>query len=276
MKVQLGLKGSTAKNQFEDRLQYHPDVYEFFTQESDFTKEGIPKLKYAIEKVKAQATNKIVLHQPMRYHHDIFTELIAPQSQCPGLYKFIEESTYEMLQLSFDYNIQSLVHGAYLRQTSKYIAMYLSFEDAQAAAFKRMDRFNEMGKGHIMFENSISPIFQYGDPYLENRIVAHHYRLAFDTSHCFIAEHGNNDKLMTSLKHLLNVTVHYHLVDSMGIKHDSLVLGTGKIDWKRVLKILAQNKNATSIYEINLKDSTKATEQIESYQYLINLCKSER
>ena len=58
-------------------------------------------------------------------------------------------------------------------KTPKYIAMYPSFDAAQDAAFKRMDRFNEMGGNHIMFENSISPIFYYGDPQFEDRILAH-------------------------------------------------------------------------------------------------------
>ncbi len=34
-----------------------------------------------------------------------------------------------------------------------------------------------------MFENSISPVFYYGDETLDAKILAHDYRLAFDTSH---------------------------------------------------------------------------------------------
>lgn len=268
MRVQLGLKGSTSPSQYQDRLNYHPDVFEFFTQESDFTQEGLKKLRDAIQAVQQQATKKIILHQPMRFQKTTYTELIAPEKQCPELYHFVEQSTIDMLQLANDYNVQVLVHGAYLRKTEMYIAMYQSFDDAQEAAFQRMDHFNEMGHDHIMFENSISPIFCYGDPMLEDRILAHNYRLAFDTSHCFIAEHGSNDKLVASLKHLMNATVHYHLVDSLGQQHDSLVLGTGRIDWQRVLPLLNQNSKASWIYEINLKDPTKAQEQIESYRYM--------
>ena len=274
MRVQLGLKGSTDDSQYRDRLQYHPDVFEFFTQEDDFTTDGLQKLRYAIQAVQNEATSKIVLHQPMRYQKTIFTELIAPESRCPGLYKFVEQSTIDLLQIAYDFDVQVLIHGAYLRQTPKYIAMYPSFDAAQDAAFKRMDRFNEMGGNHIMFENSISPIFYYGDPQFEDRILAHGYRLAFDTSHCFIAEHGDNDKLVASIKHLMDATVHYHLVDSMGEHHDSLVLGTGKIDWRRVLPLLNKNSKATSIYEINLADPTDAKEQMESHRYLVELAKT--
>ncbi|WP_290034033.1 TIM barrel protein [Ligilactobacillus cholophilus] len=271
MQVMLGLKGSADKSQYMDRLQYHPDVFEFFTQESDFTKDGLKNLRNAIGFIQDNAIKKIILHHPMRFHHDIFTELIAPEKNCPELYSFIEQSTIDLLQIAFDLNVQVLVHGAYLRQTPKYIAMYPSFEDAREAAFTRMDHFSELGKNHIMFENTISPIFSFGNPKDENEILSHNYRLAFDTSHCFIAEHGSNEMLIASMKHLMDATVHYHLVDSMGIKHDSLILGEGKIDWKRVLPLLDQNSKATCIYEINLADPTNANEQIKSHNYLVNL-----
>ncbi|MGX5377537.1 sugar phosphate isomerase/epimerase [Ligilactobacillus sp. LYQ135] len=273
MKVQLGLKGSTDESQYKDRLKYHPDVYEFFTQEDDFTKDGLQKLRYAIQVIQSEATDKIVIHHPMRFQKTTFTELIAPEKRCPDLYRFIEQSTIDLLQVAYDFDVQVLVHGAYLRQTPKYIAMYPSFEAAQDAAFKRMDHFNELGEEHIMFENSISPIFQYGNPAMEDQILAHGYRLAFDVSHCFIAEHGDNEKLSASLKHLLNATYHYHLVDSMGVKHDSLVLGTGKINWRKILPIIQENSKATSIYEINLADPNNAKEQIESHQYLKRIAK---
>lgn len=271
MQVKLGLKASTSEKQYKNRLKYHPDVFEFFTQEDDFTKDGLQRLRYAIQDVQSNGVKQIILHHPMRFRHDIFTELIAPESRCPDLYNFVEKSTLDLLQVAYDFNVQVLVHGAYLRQTPKYIAMYPSFEAAQAAAFKRMDHFNELGGDYIMFENSISPIFSYGDPQMEDEILAHGYRLAFDTSHCFIAEHGSNDKLIASMKHLMDATVHYHLVDSMGEHHDSLVLGTGKIDWKRVLPILNENSKATSIYEINLSDLCDAKEQLESHEYLVKL-----
>ena len=70
-------------------------------------------------------------------------------------------------------------------------------------------------------------------------------------------------------EHLKNNIVHYHLVDSMGKTHDSLTLGTGKIDWAAVLPRL--NTAATSIYEINLKNQNDCREQLESHKYLLNL-----
>ena len=93
--------------------------------------------------------------------------------------------------------------------------------------------------------------------------------MAFDTSHCFIYLHGANDALCASLAKLKDQVVHYHLVDSMGQSHDSLPLGTGKIDWSRVWPLL--NPRATNIYEINLAEQTDCQEQLASHRYLTGL-----
>lgn len=268
MLPQLGLKGSTDRQQIDDRLQYHPTTYEFYTDEHDFTKQGYQHLVETVQYVQSRGVNNIVLHHPMNFqiHH---TELIAPEKEFPQLYRFVEESTQMLIQIATDLDVQCLVHGSYAHETTNFIQLYPSLRAAQDAAFKRMDRFKQMGGDHIMFENSISPIFCYGDPQAEDEIIAHHYRLAFDTSHCFIASHGSNDKLLASLKHLQSQVVHYHLVDSVGQHHDSLPLGQGKIDWQRILPLL--NQHATSIYEIALKNNNDCQEQLDSHLYLMHI-----
>lgn len=47
----LGLKGSSDQRQIDDRLQYHPDVYEFYTSAADFTPEGYQQLDEAVQYV---------------------------------------------------------------------------------------------------------------------------------------------------------------------------------------------------------------------------------
>ena len=268
MLPQLGLKGSRDIEQINDRLQYHPTTYEFYTDTSDFTQDGYKKLFDAVQYVQSQGVENIVIHHPMAYGQ-FHTELIAPENKFPQLYRFIKTSTEQLVRLSSDLNIQCLVHGSYANETQFFIHQYSSVEDAQKACFNRLDRFKKMGRDHIMFENSISPIFSYGEPSLEDEIIDHHYRLAFDTSHCFIYVHGDNEKLIASLNHLKPSIVHYHLVDSYGPQHDSLPLGTGKIDWSSVLPAL--NQTATSIYEINLKNNDDCREQLQSHHYLMNL-----
>ncbi len=59
------------------------------------------------------------------------------------------------------------------------------------AVYQRLDRFADAGGEHIMFENSIAPVFVWRS-LQEDEILAQRYRLAFDTSHCFIELHRNN------------------------------------------------------------------------------------
>lgn len=265
---QLGLKASSDPAQIEDRLKYHPQTFEFFTDVHNFTPAGLAELKAGIRSVQGAGIDQIVIHQPMKFG-DIHSELAAPQTAFPDLYDFIERSTAILLELASEFDLQILVHGGYSGDFPRVIPFYPSLEAAQAAVLNRLDRFQELGGTHIMFENSISEFFAYGNPVTERAILDHGYRLAFDTSHCFIYLHGDNDALCASLAKLKDRVVHYHLVDSMGQSHDSLPLGTGKIDWARVWPLL--NPRATNIYEINLADQTDCQEQLASHRYLTGL-----
>ncbi|GEK29329.1 TIM barrel protein [Furfurilactobacillus siliginis] len=267
MHVTLGLKGSTSTRQYRNRLTYFPDTFEFYLDEDDFTPAGLTHLQRAIDEVKAVTPN-IVLHQPMRFG-DWFVEMVTPEQKMPELYRFLRFSSDKLIEIATKNNIQALLHGSYSRQTQAFIDMYPSFEHAQAVVFDRLDNYAKQGGDHIMFENSISPLFFYGDPEMDRQILERHYRLAFDTSHCFIKAHGSNTVLAESLTRLRNHVVHYHLVDSYGETHDSLPLGVGHIDWQKMLPLL--NKKASRIYEINLADSAKATEMLISHAYLTAL-----
>lgn len=263
---QLGLKGSSSREQIDDRLRHHPQVYEFFTAANDFTPQGYQHLYDAIQYVQSRKIRQIVLHHPMafgKYHADV----VAPERYYPDLYRFIEETTSQLIRLASDLNVQVLVHGGYSGPTVEHMVdLYPSIQAAREAVYRRLDRFAQDGGDHIMFENSIAPVFAYGHRDQEEEILAHHYRLAFDTSHCFIELHGDNRGLQASLSHLAPAVVHYHLVDSRGQTHDSLPLGTGKIDWAGVLPRL--NPQASSIYEINLRDQINCQEQLASHTYL--------
>lgn len=265
----LGLKGSSTRVQIDDRLQHYPSVYEFFTAASDFTPDGYRHLYDAIQYVQSQGIHRIILHHPMKFgnHH---SDVVAPERYYPDLYRFIETTTEQLIRLGHDLNVRVLVHGGYSGpEVEHMVNLYPSVEDARQAVYHRLDRFADEGGDQIMFENSIAPVFAYGHPDQEDEILAHHYRLAFDTSHCFIELHGDNTGLQRSLRHLAPAVVHYHLVDSMGQTHDSLQLGKGKIDWAPVLPLL--NPAATSIYEINLHDQTNCKEQLASHEYLLDI-----
>ncbi|KRL04382.1 sugar phosphate isomerase/epimerase [Liquorilactobacillus oeni] len=267
-KPELGLKASSSKEQITNRLKYHPKVFEFFTSENDFTTEGLKRLEYAIELVKNEATSKIVLHHPMRFKGE-FTELVAPQTIFPDLCHFVQRSTDALLQLSFDHDVQTLLHGSYARHTLKMISLYPSQAKARAYVYDQLDKYAQLGKKHIMFENSFSPLFYYGKEDEDQYIFNKGYRLAFDVSHCFIKDKGSNEQLTASLLRLRDHVVHYHLVDSLGKSHDSLQLGKGSIDWRNVLPCL--NPQASSIYEVQLNNENDAKEQVASHQYLTKI-----
>lgn len=265
--VLLGLKASADPLQLASRLQYKPDVFEFYTSEKDFTSEGIKRLQAGIEEVKATTAN-IILHHPMLYQGD-FLELIVPEHSHPMLYKFLMSSTEQLLTLAHDYTIQVLVHGSYGQQTEKFLALYPDLASATHYLYQKLDEFQAWGQELIMFENSISPLFYFGEAASDEFIFQKNYRLAYDTSHALIKLKGNQTAFLSSLARLKEHIVHYHLVDTLGKEHDSLTLGEGITDWEQVISLL--NPSATSIYEIDLADLTNPQEQIQSHEYLKKL-----
>lgn len=238
--MQLGLKAGVNDRQIMDRLQYHPSVFEFHLTEEDVSGAGLKRLRDKIQFVRSQGVQHIVLHHPMNFEGG-HLELSMSEASAPARYRFLWQSTLDLLQLA----------------------------QAAEVLFKRMDYLNKIGHDHLFFENSISPLFYYGNPDLDQAILAKGYRLAFDTSHCFIKYHGDNDVLVQSLQTLKPAIAHYHLVDSLGLKHDGLELGTGRIDWRRVVPVL--NSAATNIYEVQLADQNDAREMVASHQYLTAL-----
>ena len=81
---QLGLKGSSQLDQINDRLQYNPLAYEFYTDANDFTDEGYQRLYDAIQYVKDAGIKNIILHHPMKFQ-DHHSEVVAPEKQYPDL-----------------------------------------------------------------------------------------------------------------------------------------------------------------------------------------------
>lgn len=264
----LGLKASADPQQLASRLRYKPEVFEFYTSQDDFSKEGLKRLAEAILQVQDQATRRIVLHQPMKYQGE-FLEMITPQEILPETYYFLEKSTNDLLELAFDHDCQVLIHGSYELKNPQVLAYYKTLEQARQTSFERLDYFSQLGGQRILFENGISPIFFFGDPDYDQEILKRGYRLAFDTSHALIKAQGNNQILLDSLERLKANIHHYHLVDSMGMTHDSLTLGEGITDWPQVLQLL--NPKASAIYEIVVKDVNDPKEQLASHEFLSKL-----
>ncbi|WP_375663924.1 hypothetical protein, partial [Bartonella sp. CL63NXGY] len=144
----LGLKGSADRQQIDDRLQYQPTVYEFYTDANDFTTDGLKRLDDAVQYVQSQGIKHIVIHHPMVFQQ-WHSEVVAPEAAYPELYRFIETSTADLLKIAEKRNIQILVHGGYSGQeVEDMIAHYPSLHDARQAVYQRLDRFAKDGGSH--------------------------------------------------------------------------------------------------------------------------------
>lgn len=261
----LGLKASTNLAQIDERLRYHPQVFEFFTTADDVTTRGLQHLHDMIDYVKAAGVDKIVMHHPMKFEGQ-HNEVAVDRNSNPDGYHFLMTSSEDLIKLAIQTNTQVLIHGAYNSPVSEILKKNASLQSARQVVFDRLDQFKALGGDHVMFENSISPLFDFGDPAIEDLVIEHDYRLCYDTSHGFIVLHGDNRQLRASMAHLRNQIVHYHFVGSMGQFHDSLELGKGAIDWRELQSVV--NPNATNIFEINLKDQMDSREMRASYRYL--------
>lgn len=261
----LGLKGDDSQVQMDDRLQYHPVTYEFYLSPADFSSTGWAKLIAAIHYVKHSGVQHVVLHQPMKYHGE-HVEMATNRQVRPQLYEFLHRSTEMLLDLVQQQDCQVLFHGAYSLTPTEALQQYDSVAEAEAVIWQRLAKIDAAAHDHVMFENSISELYHYGLPVSDQKVLATNYRLVYDVSHAFIYLHGNNALLQQSLATLQPHIAHYHLVDSMGLFHDSLPLGAGRIDWRGVLPLL--NPQATRIYEIDLADPNNCAEMLASHQYL--------
>ena len=268
----LGLKASTDSRQIDERLQYQPTVFEFYTQADDVAPSGLIHLRAMIDKVRNSGVQAIVIHHPMSYLH-YHNEVAVKASQHPRAYDFVMSSTETLIEVAQEKDVQLLVHGAYNEESAKIEAEFGSIDAARTLAFKRLDYFQSLGGDHVMFENSISPIFDFGNPVVDQLVQQRGYRLAFDVSHAFIVLRGDNTLLQETMRLLGPQVVHYHLVDSMGMTHDSLPLGTGAIDWQGAASVM--NPKATNIYEIDLNDQYDSREMRESHHYFSKIWRQE-
>ena len=272
--MQLGLKASTNEEQIDNRLQHHPDVFEFHMTADDFTPAGWSHFEQMVAKVQAVVPH-VVFHHPMKFN-GLRMELCVNKLAYPQLYDFVMNSSKQLIAYAKTVGAVALIHGGYGLHPGEhnFATDWPDLATAQKVVLGRMVEFAASAPDNVVFENSLLPVFAYGDPAFENRLLALQLPLAYDVSHAFIYCHGDNNKLIASMRHLRPFVRHYHLVDSLGKRHDSLVLGQGEINWRRVVH--AMNSNATSIYEINLADQWDCQEMLASAWYLDGLIASEK
>lgn len=253
----LGLKCSLNEKQILDRLSYNPDLIELHLFDSDMYGAGRSKLESVIIDLLDRDID-VVLHHPMFYNRS-FQDILAPDLEVRSFFDF---STQVLISLCKKYHIKCVVHPQYSQSNTLNETELYDLKD-------RMNYFNELADGCILWENSIVGLTTFENERVYEDIIGPlNLPFCFDISHAFISFKGDNDKLIHALEKCKHNIKYFHVVDSIGMEHDSLKLGMGSIDWSRVFPYIKDKKY---IFEIGLSDQEDCREMLESFEYLNRL-----
>lgn len=156
-------------------------------------------------------------------------------------------------------NIRCVVHAHYV---DTYSSSRTDLENTLKMKHRILEILDFCGDC-FLWEDTIGGLFSYANPHLLPHLVKPlNLPLNVDISHAFISFGGDNDRLEETLRLTRPYARYYHVVDSCGEHHDSLPLGKGKIDWRRVIPYV---EDRPFIFEITLPgDHTDCTLMIES------------
>jgi hypothetical protein len=249
------LKSNLSDTSIQNRLQYNPEIIELHLDEIDLLDSS--KL---IEKIRflKNLNIRVYLHQPS-LHNGKYLDILSEDKE---LQKYYYESSEILSNICHGENIHSVIHAHY----SKTISSDLLDKQGTIKMRKRIQDILSFAADRFLWEDTIRGIFSFDNPYLLDELVKPlDLPLNIDVSHSFIACKGDNAKLQQILDSTQQYAKYYHLVDSMGIKHDSLPLGHGKIDWSMVKPYVIDKD---FIFEIKLKDDhSDCTPMIDSVKY---------
>lgn len=251
MKIKLGLKSSPDPEQFQNRMDYCPEYFEFHLDEAWMHNDWSRQFSYASE-----VCEQVILHAPLSLTGK---PIMLTDTSIIGEKRFL---------LYKDYITQLLKMCAKVRN-NRVLAHMTAMPTCNTSSYQygiMLQRLHELallGGNNIIFENTSKGAFSFGTLEGDLNIMRSKVRLAYDISHAFITLNGNNDYLQRSMLRLAPYVDHYHIVDSKGLHHDSLPLGEGLIDWKNIFPCMSPT--ATYVYEINCRDINKCDEMIASY-----------
>jgi sugar phosphate isomerase/epimerase len=251
----IRLKANLRANNLEDRLQYNPEIIEFFLSDTDLLQPDL--IREQVRKVKGLGI-QAYLHHPPKYNGR-FLDIL---SEDPEIAAFYRHSSELLAQICREEDIYCVVHAHYSDTES---SQKLTVEGTRAMR-RAVEQITAFAGGRFLWEDTIEGLFSHANPYLmKELIIPLELPLTVDVSHTFIAFKGNNGKLEEVLAATRPYARYYHLVDSMGLEHDSLSLGLGRIDWAMV-KPYVEDRNF--IFEIGLKgDHSDCTPMVESAAY---------
>ncbi|OWA37238.1 hypothetical protein B9G55_03985 [Saccharibacillus sp. O16] len=258
MRRGIRLKGGIDERSFANRLSYDPEIVELYLTEQDMLQTELIR-----ERVRelGQRGIKAYMHHPSKYRGSYLDIL----SEDPQMHRFYRESTAELLRICQEEEAKCVIHAHYvgMGQPPEHRESTVRLKEA-------IQSIPGYDSGLLLWEDSTEGLFCYHNPYLiDELIVPLNLPLNVDVSHTFIGFRGDNDKLCEVLERTAPYARYYHLVDSMGLRHDSLPLGEGLIDWARV-KPYVDGKDF--IFEINLTgDHVDCTPMVDSALYFAEI-----
>lgn len=264
-RTKLGLKGSTNPRQLLDRItQRDIDIFEFHLNEDDLFGEKREELEYWMQYSRNKGI-QVYLHHPP-YINGVTLDVMASDSIMAS---FFELSTRILVDLCEKYDCYTVVHWNYSAFTEKeHEEARLKNQHHKAkldALIKRtLDVNEQIGKGRILWENSIAILGTYLNDFLWADMLAQtDIKLTFDISHAFISLKADNDALLKTIDKLQHNIQYFHVVDSMGETHDSLPLGEGLVDFKQLKPYIIKHNY---IYEVGLGDFNHCKEMLKSHR----------
>ncbi|CAI6082880.1 TIM barrel protein [Cohnella sp. JJ-181] len=261
----IRLKGNLEQRNLDNRLAYDPDIIEFYLSEADL--EDPDLIRDRIRQLHERGVKPYLHHPPM--YQGTYLDILSGN---PQVLRFYHASCELLARICIEERAKCVVHAHYVdthscEDVTRERTVLLREEIRKVMAYSR-DVF--------VWEDSTEGLFSYGcNPYLIDELIAPlALPLTVDVSHAFISFGGDNERLRDILIRTAPYAQYYHLVDSMGLTHDSLQLGLGKIDW-RMVKPLVQDKDF--IFEITLSgDHYDCTPMVDSARYFADIAAEER
>jgi len=249
--LKIGLKSCWHAEQLETRFRHQPKIIELYLYDGDL-ENYLREIERTIRKIKQQGI-EIVIHQPEHYRGEVMT--IASINN--KITKTAEQGYNLLYKLCQKHQLKGFIMHPYSGNLDK---------PNVSKIYKKLDknRFIKNLKAHpewqakILLENMTVGFFKSKEN-IQEITEKTKIKLCLDLCHLYIT-YKSNHKLKQILKGLQKHIDYYHIVDSKGRTHDSLEIGQGDINFRKIKKYIKQG-----IIEVNCQNQVTADEMIRSY-----------
>lgn len=248
------LKSNISDISIQDRLQYNPEIIEFFLDEDSL--KDIENLRKKVRFLKEKGI-KVFLHHPTRVNGKIL-DILSEDKEVKNYYEW---SSRVLAQLCTEEDIRCIIHCHYAgTESSNHLTLEKTLEMKQ-----EIEKILEFGREVFLWEDTIEGLFAHTNPYLLEYIIKPlNLDLNLDISHSYIATKGNNEQLLDIVKKTAPFVKYLHVVDSFGQEHDGRELGKGSINWAAI-KPYIEDKDF--VFEILLDDLNDCSPMVRSADY---------